>query len=85
MPDELYPIQEAELINPLEHREDVENSTEKGLVWHRLFGEGDPYDQINWEVRTAKITKGNGEIVFEQKNVEVPDFWSQTATDIVAS
>lgn len=56
-----------------------------GLVWERFFGNGDPYDAINWEVRTAKITKSSGEVVFEQESVEVPDFWSQTATDIVAS
>ncbi|MBI2063996.1 MAG: vitamin B12-dependent ribonucleotide reductase [Candidatus Yanofskybacteria bacterium] len=57
----------------------------KGLSWPRLFGEGDPYDSINWEKRTAKITKANGEVVFEQNDVEVPVSWSQTATDIVAS
>lgn len=57
----------------------------KGLSWERLFGEGDPYGEIQWEKRTAKIVRGNGEIVFEQREVEVPAFWSQTATDIVAS
>ncbi len=56
-----------------------------GLHWSRLFGEVDPYDAIIWDIRTAKIVKGNGEVVFEQKNVEVPNFWSQTAMDIVAS
>ncbi|MDO8494966.1 MAG: vitamin B12-dependent ribonucleotide reductase [bacterium] len=56
-----------------------------GLVWDSKFSKGDPYQSIRWEKRTAKITKSNGQIVFEQKNVEVPDFWSQTATDIVAS
>jgi len=56
-----------------------------GLHWPRLFGQGDPYEQIEWDVRDAKIAKHTGEIVFEQKNVEVPNFWSQTATDIVAS
>lgn len=57
----------------------------EGLTWHRLFGEGDPYDAITWDRRDARITKGGGEIVFEQKDIEVPSFWSQTATDIVAS
>ena len=56
-----------------------------GFVWQSLFSDGNPYDQIEWEMRTAKITKGDGTIVFEQNNVEVPNFWSQTATDIVAS
>lgn len=42
-----------------------------------------PYELINWEKRTAKITNEKGATVFEQTNVEVPDFWSQTATNIV--
>jgi len=56
-----------------------------GLVWENKFAQGDPYAGINWEKRVAKITKGDGEVVFEQHDVEVPSFWSQTATDIVAS
>jgi len=58
-----------------------------GLKWSRFFGirEEDPYGSITWETRTAKIVKQNGEVVFEQKEVEVPSFWSQIATDIVAS
>lgn len=57
----------------------------KGLVWESHFAKGDPYAGINWELRTAKIAKGGGEVVFEQRDVEVPSFWSQTATDITAS
>jgi ribonucleoside-diphosphate reductase alpha chain len=57
----------------------------RGLKWDRFFGSGDPYKDIIWEKRTAKITKGDGATVFEQKDVEVPNFWTQTATDIVAS
>ncbi len=57
----------------------------EGLVWSRKFADGDPYKDIRWEKRTAKIVKSGGEIVFEQKDVEVPSFWSQTATDVVAS
>jgi ribonucleoside-diphosphate reductase alpha chain len=56
-----------------------------GFVWPRLFGEGHPYDDVEWEKRTAKIVKGDGAVVFEQLDVEVPSFWTQTATDIVAS
>ncbi len=83
MPENLFPIQEQDLTNLLEKKSF--NIPEGGLIWERLFGKGDPYEQINWKTRTAKITKGSGEVVFEQKDVEVPDFWSQTATDIVAS
>ena len=56
-----------------------------GLEWKRLFGRGDPYEEIVWETRTAKITKEDNTVVFEQKNVEVPNFWSRSATNIVAS
>jgi len=44
-----------------------------------------PYDEITWELRTATITNEKGEIIFEQRDVEVPAEWSQTATNIVAS
>ncbi len=60
--------------------------TKRGLSWPRLFvPSGDPYDGITWETRTARITKSDGTVVFEQNDIEVPDFWTQTATDIVAS
>src|SRR5438128_3649441 len=58
----------------------------KGLRLERYFThEGvHPYDEIQWELRDAVIP-GEGGNVFEQKNVEVPSFWSQTATNVVAS
>jgi ribonucleoside-diphosphate reductase alpha chain len=58
----------------------------KGLVVDRYFTtEGvHPYDEIEWERRDAKIG-GDGGIVFEQRGVEVPKFWSMTATNVVAS
>jgi len=43
----------------------------------------DPYDEVDWEIRDAFIPGKNGP-AFEQKNVEFPKFWSQTATNIVA-
>jgi ribonucleoside-diphosphate reductase alpha chain len=58
----------------------------KGIRVERYFTkEGvHPYDELNWEMRTAKITNEKGEAIFEQNNIETPDFWSQTATNIVA-
>src|SRR3954452_7479403 len=44
-----------------------------------------PYDLINWELRTATIGSDKGSVIFEQRDVEVPAEWSQTATNIVAS
>ncbi len=43
----------------------------------------DPFDEIEWEIRDAYIP-GKDRPVFEQKGVEFPKFWSQTATNIVA-
>jgi ribonucleoside-diphosphate reductase alpha chain len=43
----------------------------------------DPFDEIEWETREAFIPGKDGP-VFEQKGVEFPKFWSQTATNIVA-
>ena len=44
-----------------------------------------PYDQVNWELRTATIGNDKGSVIFEQRDVEIPADWSQTATNIVAS
>src|SRR5580692_4458032 len=44
-----------------------------------------PYDELQWERRTAAITHAGGKNIFEQKDVEVPVDWSMTATNIVAS
>ena len=43
----------------------------------------DPFDEIEWEIRDAFIP-GKDKPAFEQKAVEFPKFWSQTATNIVA-
>ncbi|MFB3829627.1 MAG: vitamin B12-dependent ribonucleotide reductase [Bryobacteraceae bacterium] len=44
-----------------------------------------PFDELRWEVRTASIANDKGVTIFEQRDVEVPVEWSQTATNIVAS
>jgi ribonucleoside-diphosphate reductase alpha chain len=58
-----------------------------GLEWKRFFSRPDisPYDEIQWERRTASIVDSKGNSIFEQKDVEVPADWSMTATNIVAS
>src|SRR6185312_13977771 len=58
-----------------------------GLQFRRYFTRPgtSPYDQFQWELRTAAITDAQGKSIFEQKNVEVPKDWSMTATNIVAS
>ena len=58
-----------------------------GLHVERYFSEpgSDPFEEIEWETRNALISNEHGEAVFEQKDIEVPRFWSQTATNVVAS
>src|SRR3954467_7089494 len=58
-----------------------------GLKFPRYFTRTgiSPYDEVEWELRTASITDAKGNSIFEQKDVEVPKDWSMTATNIVAS
>ncbi|MGE5236144.1 MAG: vitamin B12-dependent ribonucleotide reductase [Acidobacteriota bacterium] len=58
----------------------------RGLAVRRLFTNGSqhPFDLVRWERRTARISGSDGAVVFEQADVEVPESWSQTATNIVA-
>jgi ribonucleoside-diphosphate reductase alpha chain len=44
-----------------------------------------PFDDVEWDKRTASIQNDKGKVIFEQRNVEVPKDWTQTATNIVAS
>ncbi len=63
------------------------NKRATGLSFRRFFTKPgvSPYDEVEWELRTASITDAQGNIIFEQKDVEVPKDWSMTATNIVAS
>src|SRR5437588_7127965 len=70
------------------HPDELVNSVvdeDATLAVRRLFTiEGrDPFDEIDWETRDAFIP-GKDKPAFEQKGVEFPKFWSQTATNIVA-
>ncbi len=65
----------------------VPKKTAPGLAFRRFFTKPgvSPYDEIEWELRLAQITDAQGNVIFEQKDVEVPKDWSMTATNIVAS
>ena len=58
-----------------------------GLTFPRFFTEAgvDPFDEIEWELCAALIGNERGELVFEQRDVEIPKSWSQQATNIVVS
>ena len=66
---------------------DPSQSTGAGLEFPRAFSRAgiDPFDEIEWETRSAVINNERGDVVFEQRGVEVPAFWSQQATNIVVS
>jgi ribonucleoside-diphosphate reductase alpha chain len=63
------------------------SSSIPGLEYERFFAkEGiDPFDEVEWDIRSAVIGSEKGEVVFEQRDVEIPKFWSQQATNIVVS
>jgi ribonucleoside-diphosphate reductase alpha chain len=44
-----------------------------------------PFDEIEWDFRTAEITDDTGKAMFRQENVEVPKSWSELATKIAVS
>ncbi|MEE3331637.1 MAG: vitamin B12-dependent ribonucleotide reductase, partial [Myxococcota bacterium] len=63
------------------------NSKTDGLKISRYFTKrgADPFDSVEWELRSAVITNEKGDIVFEQTDVEIPATWSQLATNVVVS
>ncbi|HWB23744.1 MAG TPA: vitamin B12-dependent ribonucleotide reductase [Gaiellaceae bacterium] len=71
-------IHPDELVNAVAHED-------ASLAVRRYFtiAGRDPYDEVDWELRDAFIP-GKDKPAFEQKGVEFPKFWSQTATNIVA-
>src|SRR5271169_3489247 len=59
----------------------------KTLRVQRLFSDANvkPFDQVEWEKRTAEITDDAGKVIFKQTDVEVPKSWSILATKVVVS
>src|SRR6516225_4559567 len=58
-----------------------------GLRFERVFSDAvvKPFDQVEWEHRTAEITDDSGAVIFKQENVEVPKNWSALATKIAVA
>jgi ribonucleoside-diphosphate reductase alpha chain len=56
-----------------------------GLTVERYFTRQgqDPFDTVEWEKRDAVISGADGKVYFEQRGVEFPKHWSQTATNVV--
>ncbi len=59
-----------------------------GLAIDSLFcpaNVADPFDTVEWDLRSAQIKGEGGELLFEQTNCEIPATWSQLATNVVVS
>jgi ribonucleoside-diphosphate reductase alpha chain len=68
----------------------TKNKQKTGVAFPRYFTSKTepgktPYDEVQWETRTASIGNDKGTVIFEQRDIETPVDWSQTATNIVAS
>src|SRR5919112_923941 len=65
----------------------ADESKIRGITFERRWTKPGvhPYDELEWELRTASISNESGKSVFEQKDVEVPTTWSQLATNVVVS
>ncbi len=59
----------------------------KGLSFSRVLSKAgaSPFDQVEWERRTAAIKDERGKVIFEQTNCEIPKSWSMLATNVVVS
>ncbi len=77
-------IKDSPLPNPGSVSSHMRN---KGMAIARFFtNEGlDPFDELEWELRTAAITSDKGEVLFKQENCEIPSSWSPMATNVVVS
>lgn len=64
----------------------AKNKAKKGLSIPRRFTKKgvSPLENVKYELRTSRITNPDGSVVFEMKDVEVPEDWTQVATDVLA-
>ncbi len=72
-----------------QNQSETPNSSDesKGLKVEHFFSTANvhPFDELEWEKRSAKISSDSGEAIFEQDDIEVPTEWSQLATKVVSS
>ncbi len=72
--------------NKTEKQKKEQHFNENGLTFKKIFtnNKQHPFDMFEYEKRTSTIRNANGSVVYEVKDIEVPKFWSQVATDILA-
>ena len=84
-------IPPASLKGPREpavrRRNKADKKKKTGLCLERVFSDATvaPFDQVEWEQRTAEITDDSGKVIFKQGDIEVPKSWSALATKIAVS
>jgi ribonucleoside-diphosphate reductase alpha chain len=80
-------LTKAHKPNGRRRRSEKKRSKNAGLRFERIFSNPSvaPFDQIEWEHRTAEITDDSGKVIFKQEGVEVPKSWSALATKIAVS
>ncbi|MBN2064419.1 MAG: vitamin B12-dependent ribonucleotide reductase [Sedimentisphaerales bacterium] len=68
-------------------QEITKDNTKKAMNIDRYFSDENisPFDQVKWIKRNATISDEKGNVVFEQKDAEVPEFYSQLATKVIVS
>lgn len=80
-------VEKATITTPTETERAEKTTDVRGLRFQRYFTKPGvhPFDEIEWELRSATISNEKGEKIFEQKDVEIPKSWSMTATNVVVS
>ena len=77
----------AAKVSAARNPKSTKTTARKSLPVQRVFSDAKvkPFDQIEWEKRTAEITDDSNKVIFKQENVEVPKSWSVLATKVVVS
>ncbi len=75
------------VVKPARSAQTSHAAAKKGLTVSRVFSRAGthPFDEIEWDYRTAEIKDDAGTLIFKQENVEVPKSWSVLATKVVVS
>src|SRR3954451_5244182 len=83
----LQPNTLAKNRKSLSRRPKTARKKKRALRFERVFSDANvgPFEQMEWERRTAEITDDSGKVIFKQEDIEVPKSWSPLATKIAVS
>jgi ribonucleoside-diphosphate reductase alpha chain len=76
---------------PMESGADAEGNAvrrrPRGVAFNRHYTRDgvNPFDAVEWTLRTAVIATDKGEVLFRQDNCEIPAEWTQMAANVVVS